>query len=469
MKKFMCEDFLLQSTSAKKLYHHYAENMPIYDYHCHLSPREIAENKKYNNISELWLGGDHYKWRAMRSNGVEEKFITGNASNKEKFGKWAETIENSLGNPLYHWTHLELKRYFGIDDLLNTKTADMIFDKCNSLLEQDDFSSRGLIKRSNVKVIGTTDDPLDDLGYHKALASDTTFTVKVVPAFRPDKAINIESPGFIDWHSKLESLIGQKITSYPAFTKALQSRIAYFHENSCRISDHALEPPVYEPANQKELEQIFTSRLKGETLSSKQVKQFKTALMVFLGREYSRLGWVMQLHIGTLRNNNSRMYKQLGPDTGFDAIGDSLYIENLTRLLDKLDSRDELPKTILYNINPRDNEAIGTLIGCFQGNGIPGKIQFGSAWWFNDQYDGMVRHLKALSSLGLLSRFVGMLTDSRSFLSFTRHEYFRRILCDLIGQWVETGQAPDDEKMLGKMVRNICFENARNYFGINVE
>lgn len=461
----MDENFLLSNDTAVTLYHQYAKEMPIYDYHCHISPKEIAENKKYRNITEIWLGGDHYKWRAMRSNGVPEKYITGDASDKEKFMKWAETMPYCIGNPLYHWTHLELKRYFGIDKLLSPETADEIWEKCNAVLEN--LTVRDIIKKSNVKLLCTTDDPTDTLEYHKAIAEDKTFDVKVLPAFRPDKSFNIEKEGFKEWIAKLGQVVGFEIKTFDDLTKALKARLEYFHEVGCRISDHALDPVVFEPGTADEATVILQKGLKGEVLTEKEIKKYKTQVMLFLGREYARLGWTMQLHIGTIRNNNSRMMRLLGPDTGFDAIADYTYGESLAKFLDALDSTDQLPKTILYTLNPRDNEMLGTIIGCFQG-GIPGKMQFGSGWWFNDQKDGMIRQMVALANLGLLSRFVGMLTDSRSFLSYTRHEYFRRILCNLLGEWVENGEAPNDMKLLGEMVQNICYNNAKNYFGIEL-
>ncbi|HPT88623.1 MAG TPA: glucuronate isomerase [Bacillota bacterium] len=465
MKAFMDENFLLSNDTAVTLYHQYAKEMPIYDYHCHISPKEIAENKKYRNITEIWLGGDHYKWRAMRSNGVPEKYITGDASDKEKFMKWAETMPNCIGNPLYHWTHLELKRYFGIDKLLSPETAEEIWEKCNAVLEH--LTVRDIIKKSNVKLICTTDDPTDTLEYHKAIAEDKTFDVKVLPAFRPDKSFNIEKEGFKEWIAKLGQVVGFEIKTFDDLTKALKARLEYFHEVGCRVSDHALDPVVFEPGTADEATVILQKGLKGEALTETEIKKYKTQVMLFLGREYARLGWAMQLHIGTIRNNNSRMMRLLGPDTGFDAIADYTYGESLAKFLDALDSTDQLPKTILYTLNPRDNEMLGTIIGCFQG-GIPGKMQFGSGWWFNDQKDGMIRQMVALANLGLLSRFVGMLTDSRSFLSYTRHEYFRRILCNLLGEWVENGEAPNDMKLLGEMVQNICYNNAKNYFGIEL-
>ncbi|MFT9498146.1 glucuronate isomerase [Anaerosolibacter sp.] len=465
MKKFMDENFLLNNETAVKLYHEYAKDMPIIDYHCHLNPREIAENKRYRNITEIWLGGDHYKWKALRSNGVDERYITGDAADKEKFLKWAETVPNTIGNPLYHWTHLELRRYFGIDSLLSPQTAEQIWEECNALLETEAFTARELIKRSNVKVICTTDDPVDNLEFHKAILEDETFDVKVLPALRPDKGVNIEKNGFEDWVRKLEQAIGNEITSFRDLLNALGARIQFFHDLGCRVSDHAMDPIVFEEGTEVEVNDIFVKGLKGEKLTESEVRKYKTQVLLFLGREYAKLGWVMQVHIGTIRNVNSRMMNILGPDTGFDTIGDYTFAEALAKFLDALDSTDELPKTILYCLNPRDNEVLATMIGSFQGGGIPGKIQFGSGWWFNDQKDGMIRQMIALSNVGLISRFVGMLTDSRSFLSYTRHEYFRRILCNLLGEWVENGEAPADMDLLGKMVKNICYNNANNYFG----
>lgn len=466
MKKFMDENFLLNNETAIRLYNDYAKDMPIYDYHCHLSPKEIAENKRYRNITEVWLGGDHYKWRALRSNGVEEKYITGDAADKEKFVKWAETMPYCIGNPLYHWTHLELKAFFGIDKLLGPDTAEEIWERCNELLQKDEFTARSLIKRSNVKVVCTTDDPVDTLEYHMAIAKDSSFDVKVLPAFRPDKSFNIDKEGFVQYLAKLGSVAGIEIKSFDDLKSALKARIEFFHSVGCRISDHGLDPIVYSKASEDKVDAILKKALRNEALCSDEVNQFKTGVLLFLGREYARLGWTMQLHMGVIRNNSSRMMKLLGPDTGFDSIGDSLFAQALSNFMNSLDETGELPKTILYCINPRDNEVLGTIIGCFQGGGIPGKMQFGSGWWFNDQKDGMIKQMIALSNLGLLSRFVGMLTDSRSFLSYTRHEYFRRILCNLIGEWVENGEVPGDMKLLGGMVQDISFNNAKNYFGI---
>ncbi|MEW9122955.1 MAG: glucuronate isomerase [Thermotaleaceae bacterium] len=467
MKKFMDENFLLNNEIAVKLYHEYAKDMPIIDYHCHLNPKEIAENKKYRNLTEIWLGGDHYKWKAMRSNGIDEKYITGDAADKEKFLKWAETVPYTIGNPLYHWTHLELKRYFGIDTVLNPQTAEEIWETCNELLQKEEFTARGLIKRSNVGVICTTDDPIDSLEYHKAIASDATFDVDVFPTFRPDKGVNIEKEGFGDWIKKLEQVTGREIVSYDNLIEALEARIQFFHEMGCKVSDHALDPIVFEEADDEELNSIFSKGLKGEKLTESEVKKYKTGVLIFLGRTYAKLGWVMQLHIGTIRNVNTRMMKQIGPDTGFDTIGDYIFAQALAQFLDALDKEDQLPKTILYTLNPRDNEVLATMIGSFQGGGVPGKIQFGSGWWFNDQKDGMIRQMIALSNVGLISRFVGMLTDSRSFLSYTRHEYFRRILCNLLGEWVENGELPGDMELLGKVVKDISYYNANQYFMFN--
>lgn len=463
MREFMCDDFLLMTDTAKTLYHNYAKNMPIYDFHCHLNPKEIYENKKYKNITEVWLGGDHYKWRAMRSNGVDEKYITGDADDKEKFMKWAETIDECYGNPLFHWTHLELKRFFGIDLVLSKETAEEVWNLTNEKLATDKFTARELIKMSNVKTLCTTDDPIDSLEYHIALKEDKSFDVVVNPAFRPDKGIRIEKDEFIPWFNRLEEIYGEKIDSIDKYTSALESRIEFFHQVGCRISDHALDPVVFEKGTKEEVNAILLKKLAGEELTEKEVKQFKTYVMIFLGKEYSKRKWVMQIHVGCIRNNSTRMYNKLGADTGYDAIDDELFLRALSKLLDTLDTTDELPKTIIYNLNPRDNEAIGTLIGCFQDGKTPGKIQFGSGWWFLDQKDGMTRQMTALANLGLLSRFVGMLTDSRSFLSYTRHEYFRRILCNLLGDWVERGELPNNIERLGKMVENICYNNVNNY------
>ena len=469
MKAFMDENFLLTTKTAETLYHEFAKPMPIYDYHCHLSTKEIYENKRYRSITEVWLGGDHYKWRALRSNGVEEHYITGSASDKEKFLKWAETVPQCIGNPLYHWTHQELKTYFGIEKQLSPETAEEIWETCNALLAQDDFTARRLIQRSNVTVVCTTDDPADSLEYHVALAKDPSFNVKVLPTFRPDKSFNIEKAGFAEWIEKLSQVTGKSITTLDDLLAALDERLDFFHSVGGRISDHGLDPLVFEIVTSQEAALIFEKGLRGESLTDYDVRQYKSFILTFLGRGYAKRGWVMQLHMGTIRNASSRMFTLLGPDAGFDAIADYSLGLPLAAFLDKLDSTNELPKTILYCLNPRDNEMLATIMGSFQGGGIPGKIQFGSGWWFNDQKDGMIRQMTALASLGLLSRFVGMLTDSRSFLSYTRHDYFRRILCSLLGEWVEGGEVPNDLKLLGSMVQNICYNNSKNYFGIELD
>lgn len=464
MKAFLDENFLLNSKTAETLYHDYAKGMPIIDYHCHLSPKEIAGDKKYRNLAELWLASDHYKWRAMRSNGVDEKYITGDAPDKEKFLKWAETISRCIGNPLYHWTHLELKRYFGIDRLLSPDTAEEIWGRCNEILASGKLTARDLIKRSNVKIICTTDDPVDSLEYHKEIAADTTIDVKVFPTFRPDKAIHIDKEGFVEYLKELGKISNINIKNFEDLKRALTERVQFFHNAGCRVSDHGLEPVVFSEGTEEEAAEIFVKVLNGQILTENEIKKYKSQMLLFAGREYAKRNWVMQLHIGTVRNINSRMVKLLGPDTGFDTIGDRTFAEDLVKLLNALDDAGELPKTILYCINPRDNEVLGTVIGCFQGVGIPGKLQFGSGWWFNDQKDGMIRQMTALANVGLLSRFVGMLTDSRSFMSYTRHEYFRRVLCNLIGEWVENGEAPNDIKLLGGMVKDISYNNAFEYF-----
>lgn len=468
MKEFMDENFLLETETARRLYHEYAKHMPIFDFHCHLSPKEIAENKSYADISEIWLGGDHYKWRAMRTNGVPEGIITGkDADSREKFEKWAEVMPYAMGNPLYHWTHLELKRYFGIEKPLSKKTSEEIWSRCNELLKTDKFTARELIKGSNVKALCTTDDPVDSLEHHIALKNDKNFEVQVLPTFRPDKVINIEKVGFVQWIETLERTSGIKIDSYTKLLEALEKRIEFFNENGCKVSDHGLDSVVYTDATIEELNEIFKKGMREEKLTKEELDAYKGQILVWLGKQYNKYGWVMQLHIGALRNNSTRMFNKLGPDTGFDSIGDSNFAPELAKILDKLDSTDELPKTILYCLNPRDNYVLGTMIGCFQGGAIPGKIQFGSGWWFCDQRDGMEEQLKALANLGLLSRFVGMLTDSRSFLSYTRHEYFRRILCNLIGKWVENGEYPSDMEILGEIVEGICYNNAKEYFSLN--
>ncbi len=468
MKKFMDDNFLLETEVAQKLYHEYAKEMPIFDYHCHLSSKEIAEDKRYRNITEIWLGGDHYKWRAMRSFGISEEYITGEKEDKEKFMKWIETLSTSIGNPLYHWSHLELQRYFNIEEVANLNNVDMLWDKCNVMLEDETFSAKELIKKSNVVALCTTDDPIDDLKYHIELKKDKDFKTKVLPTFRPDKVVNINKKGFVQYIEKLGSSVGYKVDSYLKLCNAMQERIDFFHNVGCRVSDHGLETAQYLEASIEELEIIFKKGLSEEELTENEIRKYRGQLMQFFGKEYSKRNWVMQLHMGALRNNSKRMFELLGADVGFDSIGDWNMAEDLSRLLDSLDATNELPKTILYTLNPKDNYVLGTMIGNFQGGGIAGKIQFGSGWWFNDQKDGMIEQMKALGNLGLLSKFVGMLTDSRSFLSYTRHEYFRRILCNLLGSWVKNGEFPQDYDLLGKIVQDICYNNAKEYFGIKI-
>ena len=465
MKNFMCADFLLSNKTAILLYHDYAKTMPIMDYHCHLNPKEIYENKQFKNITEVWLYGDHYKWRAMRSNGVNEKFITGEGSDYEKFMAFAKTVPMLLGNPLYHWVHLELQRFFGIQEVLNEKTAPAIWEKVNKMLSGEGFRVKDLIKKSNVTVICTTDDPIDSLEYHQKIKEDKNFTVRVLPAFRPDKGIEISRGFFLPWLEKLVEVNGSAINNYSEFLQALEARVNYFHENGCRVSDHALDSVPYAEASLAEVEAIFSKALKKETLCLLETEQFRTYTLKFLSGLYTKLEWTMQFHLNAMRNNNTAMFNKLGADVGFDSINDSSIAYPLSRLLDAIETESTLPKTIIYSLNALDNDVIGTMLGNFQG-GIPGKIQFGAAWWFNDSKEGMIAQMKSLANLGLLSRFVGMLTDSRSFLSYTRHEYFRRILCNLIGEWVENGEFPNDMELLGTIVEGICYNNAKEYFKI---
>ncbi|MCR5585360.1 MAG: glucuronate isomerase [Lachnospiraceae bacterium] len=465
MKKFMdSKDFLLSNETSLRLYEA-AAKMPIIDYHCHINPREIAEDRQFNNITEVWLGGDHYKWRQMRSNGIDEKYITGDASDYEKFEKWTETLQKAIGNPLYHWSHLELQRYFGFNKPLSPATCKEAWDFCNKKLNTPEMSVRNIIKMSNVDTICTTDDPADTLEWHKLIKEDKTFDVKVLPAWRPDKAMNLEKPDYKDYLAKLEKASGMKIGSFKELCAALKNRMAFFAENGCLVSDHGLEYVMYQPASESEIESIFSARMSGKMPTREEEIKFKTAFMLFVGREYARLGWVMQLHYGALRDNNKNMYAKLGPDTGYDSINTGASAAELVGFLNALALTDELPKTILYSLNPCDNAAIGTIMGCFQNSDAVGKIQHGSAWWFNDNKTGMQEQMTSLANLGLLSNFVGMLTDSRSFLSYTRHEYFRRILCDLVGTWVENGEYPADFVFLEKMVQDISYNNCKRYFG----
>lgn len=469
MSLFLTEDFLLDTEFSRRLYHDYAKDQPIFDYHCHLPPEHIAKNTRFKNLYDIWLKGDHYKWRAMRTNGVAERFCTGDASDWEKFSAWAETVPHTIGNPLYHWTHLELRRPFGITDrLLSPSTAEDIWQRCNSLLEQESFSARGIMQQMNVKMAGTTDDPIDSLEHHRAIALDASFSIKVLPSWRPDKAFNIEAQGFNDYLNSLGQAADTQITHFSSLCDALKKRMDHFAAHGCKVSDHALDVVVYGEADESTLDAILSRRLKGTLPTKEEIAQFRTAVLLFLASEYQRREWVQQYHIGALRNNNTRMFQTLGPDVGFDSINDQPVAEPLSRLLDAQAKNNSLPKTILYCLNPGDNETIGTMVGNFQGEGTPGKMQFGSGWWFNDQKDGMQRQMTQLANLGLLSRFVGMLTDSRSFLSYTRHEYFRRILCQMIGRWVQEGEAPADIELLGNMVKNICFDNAEQYFSIEL-
>lgn len=463
-KAFMDDNFLLENETARMLYHDYAKQMPIIDYHCHLSPQEIYENKTYKTITEVWLYGDHYKWRAMRSNGIDEKYITGDASDYEKFLAYAKTLPEAIGNPLYHWSHLELKRYFDVDEVLNEQTAPAIWEKVNAKLSGEGFGARDFIQKSDVRVICTTDDPVDSLEYHIKLKEDSSFDVKVLPSFRPDKGLEINRETFLPWIQLLAEVSGIQIREFSDFLAALKSRVEFFHEVGCRVSDHALDYVPYAEATEEEVSAIFAKALSGEKVSLEEEQKHKTYTLIFLGKLYAEHDWAMQYHMNASRNNNYRMFKTLGPDTGFDSMSDSAIAIPLTGLLSELDKEAKLPRTILYSLNPAHNHVIGALIGSYQGGGIPGKMQFGSGWWFNDTKAGMIAQMTTLADLGLLGRFVGMLTDSRSFLSYTRHEYFRRILCNLIGEWVENGEYPADRELLGRIVQNISYNNAKEYF-----
>lgn len=465
MKPFMNEDFLLGTETARKLYHDHAEKMPIIDYHCHINPMEIYEDKRYDTITEVWLGGDHYKWRAMRSCGVPERYITGDATPAEKFQKWAETIPNLIGNPLYHWTHLELQRYFGITEPLTGDNAMEIYETCNKILAQPDMSVRGIIRKSGVKLICTTDDPVDDLKAHELLAADPTAPAVVLPAFRPDKAMRADKPTFPQYVSQLEAVVGYPINTVEDMRRALADRIAYFADHGCRVSDHALDYCFCEEATEEELNDIFTRAKAGKGITWGEQLKYHTALLIAVGKEYSRRDWVVQFHFGCLRDNSRVNFRKLGPDTGFDSMNDAPNAAGLARLLGTLEEQNALGKTILYSLNPSDNGIVGSIMGAFQTDSpIPGKIQQGSAWWFNDHKPGMEAQMVSLMSLGAMGSFNGMLTDSRSFLSYTRHEYFRRILCNLFGNLVENGEYPADLERLGKMVENISYNNTLRYF-----
>lgn len=465
MKAFMDDNFLLQNKTAEVLYHEYAKDMPIIDYHCHLPPQEIGNDHRFANMTKIWLDGDHYKWRAMRALGVDEKYCTGNASDYEKFEKWACTVPYTLRNPLYHWTHMELRRPFGVTKLLNPGTALEIYDETTAMLNTPEFSARGIMRRMNVELVCTTDDPIDNLEHHIKARNDG-FEVKVLPTWRPDKAMMVENvETFNEYLTKLEEVSNASIASFDDFLGALQARHNYFHSQGCRLSDHGIETIIAEDYTDKEIKEIFVKvRLKNE-LTHEEVLKFKSAMLYHFAIMDHEKGWVQQFHLGALRNNSSRMFRSLGPDKGFDSIGDFEVAKPLSRFLDRLDSTNQLAKTILYNLNPRDNELLATMAGNFNDGSVAGKMQFGSGWWFLDQKDGMQKQMNALSSLGLLSQFVGMLTDSRSFLSYPRHDYFRRILCNLLGTDIENGEIPNDMGLVGGMVKDICYNNAKKYFG----
>lgn len=465
MKAFMDRDFLLETETAKKLYHNYASQTPILDYHCHINPKEIAEDRHFDNIAQVWLGADHYKWRFMRSCGIEEKYVTGDASDYEKFVKWAECLGKAIGNPLFHWSHLELQRYFGYNGVLNKNTADEVWNLCNEKLKDPSMSARNLVKQSNVTLICTTDDPIDSLEWHKMIAEDESFDVKVLPAWRPDKAMYIEKPDYLDYLDKLAAVCGmEEITSFADLKAALKMRMEFFATMGCNVSDHGMAFVMYYPASDDEVEEIFLKKLNKMILTQEEEYKFKTAFMFFVGREYHRLDWAMQLHYGVKRDNNTAQFKKIGPDTGYDCSDNNTPSAQLVDFLNALAVTDELPRTVIYSLNPIDNQVIGTIIGCFQDSSAVAKIQQGSAWWFNDNKTGMIEQMTSLANLGNLSGFVGMLTDSRSFLSYTRHEYFRRILCNLIGGWVENGEFPADMQILEEIVKDISYNNAKRYF-----
>jgi glucuronate isomerase len=465
-KIFITDNFLLHSKAAVQLYHDFAKHQPIFDYHCHLSPKDIAEDRQFDNLAQIWLDGDHYKYRAMRANGVNEKFITGDASDYEKFRKWAETVPNTLRNPLYHWTHLELKNYFGITTLLNADSAESIYNQCTELLKKPEYSVRNLLRKMNVKVVGTTDDPTDDLRYHKQLQDDQ-FEIKVLPSFRPDKATEIEKgKAFIEWIQKLGTTVHYEISDFNSLIKALKERHAFFHEMGCRISDHGHSTFYGEKYTTTEINVILKRALKGEKISRFEINKYKSAVLFELALMNKSRSWAQQFHVGAIRNNNVKMLQSIGPDQGYDSIGDLNMADTMSKFFGKLSQCDGLANTIVYNLNPRDSEMFASMAANFNDGIVSGKMQYGAAWWFLDQKDGMEKQLNVLSNFGLLSKFVGMVTDSRSFLSFPRHEYFRRILCNVLGDEIEKGELPDDMALIGNMVANICYNNAKNYFNI---
>ncbi len=465
MKAFMDKDFLLETDTAKALYHNHAAKMPIIDYHCHIDPADIAADRRFDNITQVWLGGDHYKWRMIRSNGVPEEEITGDADDRTKFQRFAEAMPRAIGNPMYHWTHLELQRYFGYNGALSGDTAEEVWQLCNKKLQEEGMTARGLVHQSNVKVIGTTDDPADDLRHHAAITADPTCDFKVVPSFRPDKAIHIHKPGFVEYIAKLGEANGVAIATTADVKKALLVALDRFEKNGCKAADQGMDYLMFRPASDEQVEAVFAKAMSGEQVTVEEMEMYATEMLLFCGREYARRGWVMQIHYNVQRNTNTAKFNALGADTGFDCIGTHPCDRAVTGILNALDVDGLLPKTVLYSLNPADNELLGSVIGCFQGTEAAGKIQHGSAWWFNDNKTGMQKQLTDLANLSLLGNFIGMLTDSRSFLSYTRHEYFRRILCNLIGGWVENGEYPADMNALGQLVEDISYNNAARYFG----
>ncbi len=470
MKNFMDDkDFLLSTKTGERLFHDYVEYLPILDYHCHISPKEIWEDKSFSSITEVWLGGDHYKWRLMRACGVDERYITGNAPAREKFQEWAKTLERCIGNPVYEWSHLELKRFFGYEGHLCPETAEEVWQLANRKLATPEFSCRNLIRRSNVRLICTTDDPADSLEWHKKIAADSSFDVQVVPAMRPDKALGIEKEGFGAYVKRLSEVAGMPIASFRDFKRALSKRLDLFAEMGCKASDHALDYVVDVPATDEELEEVFSARVAGKVVSEGDILKYKAAFMKFVAAEYVRLDWAMQIHLGCKRDNNTTMFKELGPDTGYDCIRNGQKAADLADFLNGANETSGLPKTILYSLDPNDTTMIDTVMQCFQQAPVAGKLQNGSAWWFNDSELGMRAQLSTLANEGVLGTFVGMLTDSRSFLSYPRHEYFRRVLCGLLGEWVEDGKYPDDPKALSRIVRDISYNNAVRYFGFDLE
>ncbi len=469
MKPYIHDDFLLQTEQARTLYHNYAADMPIIDYHCHLSPEEVARDERWQNLTQVWLNGDHYKWRCMRSNGIDERFCTGDATDREKFDKFAATMPYLIRNPMHHWSHLELARYFGVSDLLSPVTADAIWGKTIESLQHPEMSARGLMKSSNVRLVCTTDDPADSLEHHIAVAADESFNVKVLPTWRPDKALAIDRVEFWNsWIDRLAAAADVDITDFTSFIDALRKRHAFFAECGCKLSDYGLDTVYADSYSEKDIHNIFAAGRSGRTVCQSDMRKFRSCMLFECARMDADSDWTMQVHYGAMRNNNTKMFERLGPDTGFDSIGDWPIAMDLSRFLDRLEQSGGLPRTILYTLNPRDNEVLATMLGNFQGGGVAGRVQLGSGWWFNDQMDGMTRHLEAVSQLSLLSRFVGMLTDSRSFLSYTRHEYFRRILCNILGRDMAAGLIPSDIEWTGELVKGISYNNAAGYFGFGL-